>query len=65
MKNEKIFYSAVVFTILGLSLIGLGVGKVFNRPCVGTIIGLGLGLLTSALTLFKIFRRMDAFEKKQ
>jgi len=64
MKKERIFYSAIVFTIVGLSLIGLGVGKIFSRTCVGTTIGLGLGLAISALMLFKIFRRIDAFEKK-
>ncbi|MBL7884241.1 MAG: hypothetical protein JNL69_09240 [Bacteroidia bacterium] len=64
MKKETLFYVAVIFTVIGLSLIGLGVGKIFNRPCVGTIIGLGIGLCATALILFRIFRRIDAFEKK-
>jgi len=34
------------------------------RPCVGTIIGLGTGLCATALILFRLLRRIDAFEKK-
>ena len=64
MKKEPLFYVAVIFTVVGLSLIGLGVGKIFDRPCIGTIIGLGIGLCATALTLFSVFRRIDAYEKK-
>ena len=64
MKKETLFYSAVIFLIIGLTLIGWGVGKLFNRPCEGITIGIGFGLSISALVLFKMFRRRDAFEKK-
>jgi len=64
MKKETLFNWAIVFLVFGLSLIGLGVGKIFTRPCEGTIIGVGCGLTTSAFVLLKLFRRRDAFEKK-
>lgn len=64
MKKEPLFYVAVTFTVVGLSLIGLGVGRIFTRPYVGTIIGLGVGLCASALVLLRVFRRIDAFDKK-
>jgi hypothetical protein len=64
MKNETIFYIAICFTIIGLALIGFGVGKMFAENCIGILIGLGSGLLTTGIILFKIFRRKDAFDKK-
>lgn len=64
MKKETLFNWAVIFLIIGFTLIGWGVGKLFNRQCEGIIIGAGLGLSISALVLFKMFRRKDAFEKK-
>ena len=64
MKKETLFNWAVIFLIVGLTLIGWGVGKLFNRHCEGIIIGVGFGLYISALVLLKMFRRKDAFEKK-
>jgi hypothetical protein len=64
MKKKSIFYFAIIFTIIGLSLVGLGVGKIFDRTCIGVIIGIGAGLSITALRLFRIFRRLDAYEKK-
>jgi len=64
MKKEPLFYTGISFTIVGISLVGFGVGIIFNRPCVGTIIGLGTGLCATALILFRLLRRIDAFEKK-
>ncbi len=64
MKKQPLFYTAIIFAIVGLTLIGFGVGKIFCRPCTGTIIGLGAGLCSTAIILFKTFRRIDAYEKK-
>lgn len=64
MKREPLFYGAVVFTVVGFTLIGLGTGKVFNTPCEGAIIGVGVGLCVTALPLFNVFRRIDSYEKK-
>jgi hypothetical protein len=63
MKKDTILYLVIVFTIIGPCLTGLGIGKIFNRPFVGTSIGLGLGLTITALILFKIFRRIHTYEK--
>lgn len=64
MKKETLFNLAIIFIIIGITLIGLGLGCIFNKTCEGLIIGFGLGLSFSALILLKIFRRRDAYEKK-
>ena len=64
MKKETLFNWAIILLVVGPTLIGLGIGKLFGKECEGIIIGLGLGLTISALALLKIFRRRDAFEKK-
>jgi hypothetical protein len=64
MKKESIFYLAIIFTIVGLFLTGLGVGKIFNKGCEGAIVGVGIGFTITALKLFNIFRRIDVYEKK-
>lgn len=64
MKKETLFNGAIFFLIIGLTLVGWGIGKLFSRQCEGIIIGVGWGLTISALILFKLFRRRDAFEKK-
>ena len=64
MKKEKLFNWAIVFLIVGLTLVGFGVGNLFGKLWEGIIIGNGLGLSVSALVLFKMFRRREAFEKK-
>ncbi|MCX2573651.1 hypothetical protein [Pedobacter sandarakinus] len=63
MKKIRVFYLAIILTIVGFSLIGTGIGGIVDRSCIGLIIGLGSGFITTALILFKIFRRIDAFEK--
>jgi len=64
MKKETLFNSAIIFLLIGLSLIGWGIGIIFVSPCEGLIIGVGCGLTNSAIILLKLFRRRDAFEKK-
>lgn len=61
MKKELIYYVAIVFALSGFTLLGLGLGIIFSRPCVGSIIGFGTGLIISSLTLFRVFRRIDAY----
>lgn len=64
MKKEFLFYTAIVFALLGFTLVGLGIGILFCKPCVGSMIGFGIGLTTSSLAIFRVFRRIDAYEKK-
>lgn len=64
MKKQSLFNTAIIFTIIGLTLIGYGLGKIFCRPFSGAIIGLGAGLCSTAIILFKTYRRFDAYEKK-
>lgn len=64
MKKEIIFYTAITFALLGFTLLGLGIGTIFCRPLVCSIIGFGTGLIISAFALFRVFRRIDAYEKK-
>lgn len=63
MKTENIFYSSLILLIIGLTLTGLGLGKLFNKNCEGLIIGFGIGITISSIKLIKLYRRKDVFEK--
>lgn len=64
MKKETIFIIAIISKIVGLCLIGIAIGHIFDRVCVGGLLGLGFGLTLVSFNLFRIFRRIDAYEKK-
>lgn len=64
MKTENLFYLAIIFLILGMTLIGLGLGCLFQQICEGIIIGLGFGLTFTTFIILKIFRRREAYAKK-
>ena len=65
MKNENLFKLGIALLIIGNTLVGLGIGKIFNNTCNGSIIGLGVGLTSAAMILFRVFRRLAAFEKNK
>jgi Na+-driven multidrug efflux pump len=65
MKKETLFNWGIALLIIGSSLIGFGIGKIFDNGCNGSIIGLGVGLVLSSSVLFKVFRRLKAFEKNK
>lgn len=65
MKPENLFKWGIALLIIGNLLVGFGIGKVFGNSCNGLIIGLGVGLVLSSTVLFKVFRRLKAFEKNK
>lgn len=64
MKKEILFKLAIIFLIIGLFTVGIGVGKIFERPCIGGIIGLGLGFIFTSIIFLRTVRRLGAYEKK-
>jgi len=63
LKKETLFKWGIALQIIGNTLVGYGIGKIFDNNCSGSIIGLGVGLTSSAMILFRVFRRLAAFEK--
>lgn len=65
-KMDKIilFYIAIVLSIVGFTLLGIGIGKIFNEYWVGTLTGLGTGMLIAANLILKTVRRIIVYEKK-
>jgi len=63
MTKTNLYYFGIIALILGSFLLGYGTGKLFNKPCEGIFIGLGVGLLLTALTSFRIHKRLLAFNK--
>lgn len=66
-KSERriLFWLGIGFLIVGSTLIGFGIGRIFTATIEGTIIGFGLGLTISGFSLFKTVRRIIAFEKDE
>lgn len=64
MKRVTVFYCSIIFLTIGCLLTGWGIGNLFEKKCEGILIGLGIGLLLSAITLFKIYKRLLTFDKK-
>ena len=61
MKNKRMIYIAITFLIAGSTLIGWGIGSIFNNSCEGLIIGLGIGFIFSAFKILKVFRILQAY----
>ena len=64
MNKDNLFILAIILITLGLTLIGLGLGILFSKCWVGVLIGLGIGMSTSAILILKTVRRLIAYEKK-
>lgn len=63
MNKDYLFYAGIILSILGLTLIGLGLGILFAKVWVGILIGLGFGMIISAILILKTVRRLIAYEK--
>lgn len=64
MNKNVLFIGAVMLLNFGGTLIGYGAGKLFDKSCEGTSIGLGLGMSVTSFILFSFARRLVAFSKK-
>jgi len=65
MKRTVIYNLTLVCLLIGCSLLGYGIGKLFDRTCEGIAIGLGFGLLLTAITLYKTYQKLLAFNKEK
>jgi len=64
MDKTILFYVAIILGIIGFTLLGVGIGKIFNDYWAGTLIGLGTGMIITAIIILKTVRRIIAYEKK-
>jgi len=65
MTRVTIYYSGIISLFLGCLFLGIGIGKLFDKTCEGTLIGIGLGLLLIALTSSRIYKKLLAFNKEK
>lgn len=63
MTKNNLLKTSSVALIVGFSFIGFGVGQLFCQGFLGLIIGSGIGLILFALTMFRIIKRMDIYNK--
>jgi hypothetical protein len=63
MTRSTLYYFSTIALIAGSFLLGYGIGGLFSRTCEGVLIGFGIGLLLTALTSFRIYKRLLAFNK--
>jgi len=64
MTRTVLYFYSTIALIVGSFLLGYGTGKLFNKTCEGILIGLGIGLLLTALTAYRIHKRLLAFNKE-
>ena len=64
-KRTFIFYCSTICLIIGCCVIGLGIGNLFNKFREGTLIGFGIGLVFSAVILYRTYKKLLAFDKEK
>ncbi len=64
MNKSELFYTAIVINTVGSTLIGIGIGKFFNEYWVGTLLGLGIGMLITTIIILKTVRRLSVSNNK-
>lgn len=64
MNKKELLYLAIAINTIGFTLIGIGVGKFFNEYWVGSLVGLGMGMIITTVILLKTFRRLNDEENK-
>jgi hypothetical protein len=64
MNKNELFYTAIAINTIGFTLIGIGIGKFFNEYWVGTLVGLGMGMLITTIIILKTVRRLSVYDNK-
>ena len=64
MKKTELLYLALAISTIGCTLVGIGVGKYFNEYWVGTLVGLGIGMIITTIILLKTVSRLTVEENK-
>ena len=59
MNKNELLYTAIAINTIGFTLIGIGIGKFFNEYWVGTLVGLGVGMLITTIILLKTVRKSN------
>jgi len=65
MTKNRLFKISSISLILGFLLIGCGVGQLFQKGFIGSIIGIGIGLTLFSINGFRIMKRMDIYNKTE
>ena len=64
MNSKNILtFASICFLISGTTIMGNAIGAIFDKECYGRCIGIGIGLIWSALIMLRIVRRMMMFNK--
>ena len=62
MNKNELLYTLIAINTIGFTLIGIGIGKFFNEYWVGTLLGLGIGMLITVIIILKTVRRLSAYD---
>ena len=65
MTKNRLFTISSITLILGFLLIGCGLGHLFQKHCIVSIIGAGVGLVLFAVNAFRTLKRMDIYNKTE
>ncbi len=64
MNKNELLYAAIAINTIGFTLIGIGIGKFFNEYWVGTLCGLGTGMLITTIIILRTARRLSVYNNK-
>ena len=59
MNKNGLIYITIVTSTIGCTLLGLGLGILFNEIWSGTLIGLGIGMIITTIILLKAVRKLS------
>ena len=65
MTKNKLLKVSSWTLVIGFALIGFGFGQLFGKGILGLTIGTGIGLVLFSLTIFRLIRRMDIYNKTE
>lgn len=55
---------AIALNIIGFTFVGIGIGKFFNEYWVGTLVGLGIGMIITTIVLLNTAKKSNHYENK-
>jgi hypothetical protein len=62
MNKNELVYMAIALNIIGFTFVGIGIGKFFNEYWVGTLVGLGIGMIITTIVLLNTAKKSNHYE---
>jgi hypothetical protein len=64
MNKNELVYMAIALNIIGFTLVGIGIGNFFNEYWVGTLVGLGIGMIITTIVLLNADKKSNHYENR-